>query len=187
MSNLMRALLKQGLLTKRVHKIRMLNQSISEGLDTSANNFNLLVCDDEPDYDLTTDGSVVAECHPGAKIIAVQLVLSLYGMVATRLIEYIIGRDPDAAVAAGNYKIGALYTSDITTANAMIKANTWAAGHVIASDRTSQDLRINVTKALRRASKMRDGDVIRLHFTDDGAGAGNALFYLRGRIITVGP
>lgn len=184
MTRLMQALLKEGMLTKRIHKIRMLNQTITEGTDTP---FNLLTCDDEPNYDLTTDGTNVAECHPGAKIVAVQLIATIYGLVATRLVEWVIGRDPDGAITNTTFTMTALYTSDVSTANAMLKANVWGAGHVVATDRTGMDVRLNITKALRRASKMRDGDAIKIQFTDDGAGTGNGILYLRGRIITVGP
>lgn len=184
LTRLMRALLKEGILTKRVHKIRMLNQTITEGSESP---FQLLTCDDEPNYDLTTDGTNVSECHPGAKIIAVQLVATIYGLVATRLVEWVIGRDPDSAITNANYTMANLYASDVTGTSTMLRPNVWGAGHVVATDRSGFETRLNITGALRRASKMRDGDVIKINFTDDGAGTGNGILYLRGRIITVGP
>lgn len=141
----------------------------------------------EPNYDLTTDGTNVAECHPGAKIVAIQLIGSIYGLQATRLVEWVIGRDPDGAILTTGFTIANLYTADATLTNLQLKKNAWGAGHVIGTDRTGVDVRLNITSALRRTSKMLDGDVVRLVFTDDGAGTGNGIFYLRGRIITVGP
>lgn len=183
MTRLMRALLKQGLLTKRVHKVRMLDQTITQGTDTLA---NLLTCDDDPNYDLTTDGSNVSECHPGAMIVAVQLVLTLFSVPDGETIEWVIGRDPDGAIGTG-FTMADLYTSDVTASNALLKKNVWGAGHMVSSDgHAAMNTSLNITKALRRAAKMRDGDAIKIRFTATAA-SGNSAFYMRGRIITVGP
>lgn len=180
----MRALLKQGLLTKRVHRIRMLNQTITQGTDTP---FTLLSCDDEPNYDLATDGTNVAECHPGAKIVAVQLVMTVFSVADGETVEWVIGRDPDAAITSAAFTISNLYSADVTGGRLLMSKNTWGAGHMISSDgHAAMNTSLNITKALRRASKMADGDLIRLVFTHSAAG-GNSLFYIRGRIITVGP
>lgn len=185
MTKLMRALLKQGILTKRVHRIRMLQQTITQGADTP---FILLTCDDEPNYDLTTDGSNVAECHPGAKIVAVQLQMSIFSVDDFETIEWVIGRDPDSTVTNASYTISNLYTADVTGTRLLLSKNVWGAGHFVAGAASSEvfNTNLNITKALRRASKMLDGDTIKLVFTMTAAG-GNAVMYLRGRIITVGP
>lgn len=170
---------------KRYSKIRMLNQTITEASETP---FNLLTCDDDPDYDVLTNGTTVAEIQPGAQIIAIQLHMTIYGLVATRLVEWLIGRDPDGAITAANFTVANVYTPDLTVTNALLKKNAWSVGHVVANDRTGFDLNINIPgKLLARAGRMNDGDVIRINFTDDGAGTGNGILYMRGRIVTRGP
>lgn len=171
---------------KRVHRIRITQQAITEG--TSAENFNLLTCDDDPNYDLTTDGTNVAECEPGCKIVAIQLVMTVHSVpAASRLIEWTIGRDPDATLTTG-LGMPTLYTSDVSTTTIVTRKNVWAAGHMVGLDKLGANINVNVSrKALARASRMADGDIIRLTFTDDSGGTGNAAFYLRGRIITRGP
>lgn len=184
MSSLQRMLIKQGLITKRVHRIRMLQQTITQGADSP---FSLLTCDDEPNYDLTTDGSNLAECHPGSKIVAVQLAMTIYNITDGESVEWIIGRDPDGSILTTGFTVATLFTADLTLTGGMLRKNAWGVGHVIGSNQDNTfDTRLNITKALRRSSKMADGDTIRLVFTMSAA-ASNALFYLRGRIITVGP
>lgn len=170
---------------KRVHRIRMLAQTITEAATTG---FNLLTCDDDPNYDLTTDGTNVAECEPGAKIIAIQLQMTITA-VAARTVEWIFLRDPDGVLAAASARnIATLYTADVSANTIVIRKNTIAAGHFLASDRTAHNSNLNVSpKALRRVARMADGDTLSLAFTDNGEGAGDSLMYLRGRIITRGP
>lgn len=169
---------------RRVHRVRILAGTITQNTNTF---INLLTCDDDPDYDLATDGTNIAECQPGARIEAVQLVMTVFGAnIAGETIEWIIGRDPDGALAT-NYTIGNLYTADVSANTRMIRANVWGAGHFIGTtNRDSMTSGLNITKALRRARLMADGDVIRLAFTATAAGGDHTL-YLRGRIITRGP
>lgn len=167
----------------------MLNQTITEALDGGANRFTLLTCDDDPNYDLTTDGTNVAEVEPGARIVAIQLVLTIFALVSGRTVEWVLGKDPDNALGAASTTVASLYNSDITTGNTWLRKNTIAMGHVIAS--TNRDLynsNVNVPrKAMARVARMADGDAFYISFADAGEGVGNALFYLRGRIITRGP
>lgn len=171
---------------KRVHRIRILAGTITQGTDTS---FSLLTCDDDPNYDLTTDGTNVAECEPGAKVVAVQLHMSIYGMPAGEVYEWTMYRDPDGALgAASNGTIATLYTADFTASNAVQRKNTFLAGHVCSS--TSKEVytdQIRITsKALRRAARFADGDLWRMTFTATPSATSPSL-YLRGRIITRGP
>lgn len=173
---------------KRTSRVRMLNQTITEADATATNSFALLTCDDDPNYDLTTDGTNVAEVQPGTRLIAIQLILTISSLVTSRTIEWVIGRDPDGAITSTNFTIGTLFNADVSTNSMAMRKNTWTAGHIVGSDRTAANININISpRALARASRLENGDVIRLHFTDAGEGAGNAIFYLRGRFITRGP
>lgn len=174
---------------KRVHRVRMLSQVVTEGESGGTNNaFSLLTCDDDPNYDNTTDGTNVAECEPGCRIIAVQLVMTISAPDG-RLIEYMIGKDPDGAITSTSYTIANLYTADVTGTNLMLRKNVWTVGHMrTTSARLDSTKSLNIPgKVLARAGRMEDGDVIRLSFADDGGGTGNGSWYLRGRIITRGP
>lgn len=173
---------------KRVHRIRALGIAITEATSGAGNAFSLLTCDDDPDYDLTSNlSSTTAECQPGARIIALQLHMTIVA-VAGRTVEWMLMKDPDGAITAANTTLANLYTADVSTTTAMIRKNTVAVGHILAGDRTAFDKSLNVPgKALRRISLMADGDILRLSFADNGEGAGDSLLYLRGRIITRGP
>lgn len=171
---------------RRVHRIRMLDQTITQGTDTA---FALLTCDDDPNYDLTTDGTNVAECQVGCRIVAVQLHMSLTNIPNGETVEWVIGRDPDGAITAAGFVVSGVYTADITQGNRMLKDNAWTVGHVMAgtASRDTFNGRLNIArKTLKRARVMHDGDVVRLVFTHTAASS-SSLMYLRGRIITRGP
>lgn len=163
----------------------MTGSTVTQGTDTS---FNLLTCDDDPNYDLATDGTNVAECEPGSKIVAVQLHMSLYNMPDGEVYEWVMGRDPDGAITAGTFTMATLYTQDVSGADLLLRKNAWAAGHIMSSTSHafSQEMVRIKGSNLRRAGNMEDGDVIRLTFTAS-ASATSPLLYLRGRIITRGP
>lgn len=174
---------------KRVHRVRVTSGVITEGESAGTNNtFSLLTCDDDPNYDNTTDGTNVAECEPGARIIAVQLVMTTV-IPDGRLLEWMIGKDPDGVVTSTNFLVSSLYTADVTANGLVLRKNVWTVGHKRGtSQRTENTMSINIPgKVLARAGRMEDGDVIRLAFMDDGGGTGNGSWYLRGRIITRGP
>lgn len=170
---------------RRVHRVRILSGTITQGANTS---FVLLTCDDDPDYDLATDGTNVAECQPGARIEAVQIVMSIFGSnIAGETIEWVIGRDQDNALGAASFSVSELYAADFTGNRAILRKNVWGVGHFIGTaNRDVSNTGLNITKALRRARLMADGDTIRLNFTATAAG-GDHTVYLRGRIITRGP
>lgn len=171
---------------RRVHRIRMLDQTITQGTSTP---FALLTCNDDPNYDLATDGTNVAECQVGARIVAVQLHLSLTNIPNGETVEWILGRDPDASITTAGFLVGNVYTADVTTGNRLLKDNTWTIGHVMAGtasrDTFNGTLRIP-GKTMRRSRLMNENDVIRLVFTHTAAGS-SSLMYLRGRIVTRGP
>lgn len=179
------AMVAMKMQVKRTHRIRILDGALTAGANVAV---NLLTCDDDPDYDLATDGSNVAECQPGARIVAVQLVLSIYGVDSGEIVEWIIGRDPDAIITGPNFSMSNLYLQDVTSTTNFLRKNTWGAGHMIST--TGRDLatqHVNISgKALKRSRLMAENDVIRLGLlssADDVSGK----YYLRGRIITRGP
>lgn len=173
--------------TKRVHRILANPFTATANATTS---LSLLTCDDDPNYDLTSDGSSnVAECHPGAKIIAIQLVMTVFQLDTDDVYHWIIGRDPDGALqAASAFTVATLYTSDVSTTTALLRKNTWACGHFVGSstrDKFNTPVIIS-SKALRRSARLADGDVIRMNWTNPHAST-DAKVYVRGRIITRGP
>lgn len=179
-------MIKPFLGTKRIHRIRMLDQIITQGTSTS---FSLLSCDDDPNYDLTTDGANIAECIVGSRIIAIQLHMTISEVDGGEIVEWILGKDPDQALTATNFTISNLYTSDIDPNRRMLRENVWMADHMIGEtgNRTLKNATIRIpSKTLKRSRLMADNDVIRLVFTHTVSGT-DSLMYLRGRIITRGP
>lgn len=169
---------------KRVSRIRMLAQAVTEATSTS---FNLLTCDDDPNYDLATDGTNVAEVEPGCKIIAIQLHMTIV-TPANRTVEWVLYKDPDGVLTAAGATIATLYAADVEATRIVMRKNSLTAGHAIGTDRTGHNSVLNVPgRTLARSARLADGDVIRLTFTDDGGGTGDCSMYLRGRIITRGP
>lgn len=171
------------------HRIRMLEQSLAAATTTTK---SLLTCDDDPDYDKTSDGTNVAECHPNSRILAFQLVMGLYvasNPISNGPMEFLMYRDRDAAISgasAGN--MSTLYTADFSTTTGMLRKNTYLAGHqFITTNYEQKTVRLSVSrKALRRAGIMHDGDLIRLAFDNPDPDTA-CMLYLRGRIITKTP
>lgn len=186
---LVKAEVRKAMGNRVVHRIRMLDQTITNNVTTK---FNLLSCDDDPDYDLATDGTNVAECHPNSRIVAVQLHVGLYpasNPINPGPLEWMIARDPDGALgAAGLITPGNLYAADVTTATDMLRKNVWAMGHMfLTTNRDAANLNIRISrKALRRARIMRDGDKVSISFTNPDA-TDTAKLYIRGRIISKTP
>lgn len=180
-------MIKPWLGTRRVHRIRMLDQAITQGAVTT---FSLLSCDDDPNYDLTSDGTNIAEAHPGARIVGMNLHMSIFDVDAGETVEWILGKDPDGALGAGGvFDIADLYTSDVTANNLAVRENVWTVGHMIGEtgNRTLKNVELRIPRGtLKRSRLLADGDVIRLAFTHTAAGTDSTM-YLRGRIVTRGP
>lgn len=162
--------------------MRFLAFTVTQGTNTD---LNLLVCDDDPDYDQLIDSVTPAECAPGSRILAIQM---HFQWVANggdnELVEWILFKNRDGVIAAGT-GIGTLYTQDLTATGRFLRKDTIAAGHTIFdSNHATPEIRINIPrKALRRLGPMQENDKLMMCFTHTAA-AGNSTLYGRGRIIT---
>lgn len=149
--------------------------------------FPLLHCDDDPDYDLATDGTNIAEVKPLSRIMSIQLHARMEPSgtgVAARL-EWMLLKDPDQSLSAVPMAPSSLFSADFTTNVAALRKYTLAYGWFVAStNRDSFDRMIRIRrKALRRAGIMHDLDRLSLAITNSAAAA-TAHLQLTGRIVT---
>lgn len=173
---------KAAMGVKRVHRIRATVLAIPENANTA---YVLLRCDDEPNYDTTSDGTNIAECEPGSRLISVQLVMTMYGMDANTIVEWNLHKNPDQTLTASETTVAALYAADVEPENRMLRKNTFTAGHFIGtSNHDTQTTRVRIArKAMKRNAVMADNDQIAFTFANlDATDA--ALLYIRGRLIT---
>lgn len=173
---------RAAMMPRFVYRMRFTAFTVTQGTTTP---LNLLLCDDDPDYDQLIDGTTPAEVAPGSRILALQL---QFQWVANggdnEIVEWILFKDPDGAMGVTT-DIADLYVQDITTLGKMLRKNCIAAGHTIFdSNHATPELRVNIPrKTLRRIGPMQENDVLRMVFTATAA-AGNHTLYGRGRIIT---
>lgn len=179
------AAVRAALMPKFTYRMRFLAFTITQGANTV---LPLLQCvaDSDPDYDQLIDGTSPAECAAGTKIIACQLHFQIVAGQDNEIIEWVLLRDPDGALAAAaTQSIDTLYTQDKSLNSMIMRKNAVAAGHIIMdSNHGTPEVRVNIPrKALRRISTLQENDFFKIVFTMTAAG-GNATLYGRGRIIT---
>jgi len=170
---------------KVYHRVHFKDVTIAANASTG---FDLLTCDDDPNYDVTSDGTNVAEIHPESRVIRLQLVMGLYvdsNPIVGGPLEWLLGRDPDSALTASSMTMATLMASDVNAGVKVLRANTWATGHMFLTTTKGQgNSRVIVSrKALRRSRVFHDGDKLRIVFTNPDADTA-AKLYLRGRIIS---
>jgi len=147
---------------------------------TGNRNYKLLHCDDDPDYDLTTNGNAqtlgtdVAECKPKSRITSIDLQLTCQNIDAVKAVEWILVKDPDLVLAGIGYTPSSLFTADVSSLTIPLRKYTLAYGYFAGGSNTDimrQRIRIK-RKALARAGVMNDLDELRLmivnnNVTDD--------------------
>lgn len=125
---------------------------------------NLLNADDDPDYDLVSNGTNTAECHTNSKITKIQLSMQYFNSTGSGLtVEWMLTRRPDVGgIATTDMTPANLWVSDWNVATNALKANTVTYGHSIISS-TFETVKSSVRikrKALGRIRTMHDGDLL---------------------------
>lgn len=151
---------------------------------------SLLSCDDDPNYDTTSDGTNIAEVHPNSRLLGMQLHMGLYvasNPISNGPMEFILYRDPDAALSTAA-TMAELQGADVTTNRLTLRKNTILAGHqFITTNREYQNQNLRVRrKTLNRIRVMHDNDVIKMAFTNPDPDT-VCMLYLRGRILSKTP
>lgn len=168
---------------KDVKRVRFMNKAIPTAATTT---FTLLTCDDDPDYDLNSDGTTVAEVQPFSKIVGMNLKFRLEA-AAGNTVEWLLIKDPDGLFTATQPAPSTLFTADITLTTIAVRKYTLAYGWLksVSGIRDSTIFKIRVSKAaIKRAGAFLDGDKLLLIIANPSAGAGE--FILTGTITLAG-
>lgn len=163
---------------KTTHRIRIVKVNAPAATDTYV---TLLTAKDDPNYDLVTDGTNVAECEIGSFIRKVQLHITYQASAAGDMVEMMLFKDPDAAFTT-NMTPTQLYTSDVSSISLDVRKNTVWYHLFVAS--TGRDTFVGgpSLKAMGRIKVMRENDNLRLLFSVPANDSGT--YYITGRIIT---
>lgn len=163
------------------HRVRIVQQ----GLTSAATDVeDLLKAVDAPDYDIETDGTNVAECETGARIVGMDLKMIIYLPDVKNRVEMMLYRDKDGGVSASFVPTN-LFDSDHTPHIENVKRNTVFYDIFIAGstqDKYSRTLR--GFPAMKRVRLMQENDVFRLNFIN-GTYTNAANWTLVGSITTV--
>lgn len=179
--SLVRTEVKKAIGTTHISRVRMIDQVLTQG--TTAD-FNLLVVDDDPDYDLASDGTNIAEVQALTKLRKIELTFIVNpGGTGSERIEYMLYRDPDATLVGS--VPSSLFTADVSLASQALRKNAIAYGMFISTankDTTTRRLFIR-RQAMARVQTLRDGDRLRMAIAHSAAAA-DGLMWLYGRIWT---
>lgn len=172
------SLVRQALQTPHRSRIR---QDVALSAATLSSKV-LLTVDDDPDYDLATDGSNVAEAEALSRLRRIDLRISYFAGTANAagaLVEWILFRSPDNTLAST--APSSLFTADISPTTALVRKNVLAYGGFYSS--ANNDTRVfNVRirrAAIKRIQRLSDGDKIEFGIITAATGA---KYFMHGTI-----
>lgn len=178
------AAVRAAMMPRYVNRIRNTAFTITNNAVTR---FRILKADDDPDHDQLATGTTPGEISVGSRLLAVQIHAQIITPLGdNELIEWLLVKDPDAALETANGDdIGDLYTQDTGTIARLLRKNTLAVGHIITdSNHATPTMTINIPRqVMRRAGLFMENDALNLVFTATAA-AGDATLYVRGRTIS---
>lgn len=177
---LVRKEVKRATGTTHVSRVRMLQLPLTQGATTT---ITLLKVDDDPDYDLTSDGTLIAEAQARSRITSIDLNMTVNPGVTGEVGEWMLYRDPDSAIGAADPST--LFQADLTTTVAALRKNAVAYGMLIGNTNVENiSRRVFIKrKAMRRISGLADNDLLKIAFQLT-AGASNGALSMYGRIRT---
>lgn len=138
--------------------------------------------DGNPNEDLATDGTNVAECNYGSRLLSIDLTL-IIKPASTSMIEWMLYRDPDGALT-GTADLAELFAADVGLTNTMIRKCALAFGQ-IAPSLTNDFVRVPVQisrAAMARNKKLAANDAIYLVFKNLH-GTNTGTYWLWGKIV----
>lgn len=152
-----------------VKRVRAVDVALTNNADTYV---TLLASKDDPNHDLISDGSNIAECETGSRIVDLDLKLMLWDATTDDRIEVALFRDKDAGLTT-SLSVTNLFLSDYTaTAQEVKSACMWYEMFLFgsSSDMKTTGPRIR-HQAMARNKRMRENDLIKLLFSCDDGGA----------------
>lgn len=147
-------------------------------------NVKLLKCDadNNPDEDLATDGTNLAEISPGSRITSIDLMLFVKGNSVPQL-EVFMFRDPDNILGGSTLNPTKLFQQDVDTTTVILRKNCLTYFPIIPT--TTHDLWANPVRisaaALARNRRLKAGDDLNLNFYNANSSA-TGKYWLVGKI-----
>lgn len=179
-----RGLVQQATGVKHTHRYRLLDDAVPQGATT---HIPLLTADDTPDYDEDFDGAAAApECETGSRILGIDFNFDFVPNGATEQIEYMIWKNPDAAITTSTVSPTILFQNDVTTTGILLRKYTMAYGRFLSTaSKESSRTKLRISRAaMRRVGVMKQNDVLYLGLTHTATGGGDGVYSLHGRIWT---
>lgn len=142
---------------------------------STLNTQNLLTVDDDPDYDIATDfSSTIAEAESLSRLKRIDLNISFFSGTANgagALVEWMLYRSPDDSLTGQNPSD--LFGADVTLTTQSLRKNAIAYGGFLSSaNNDTSKFKIGIKrKAMRRISRLSDGDRLKLAFVTSATGA----------------
>lgn len=141
------------------HRVYVKDMAITA---STTKNIELLKADDDPDYDLVSNGTNIAECHSNSRITKMQLMMQYYNSTGAGLtVEQMLFKAPDGQSAA-DFTPANLWVSDFEITDNMVKKFTvmYKADLISATFETVKGKIFIKRAALKRIRTMRDNDAL---------------------------
>lgn len=166
--------------TVHVSRVRMVDIALTQNATTA---ITLLKVDDDPDYDLASDGTNIAEAQARSRITSIDLKMWLRANGTGERVEWLLYRDRDSNL--GSVDPSTLFQADYTTTVAEVRKNTVSYGmHVGSTNVENTMMRVFLKrKAMRRISGLNDNDLLKMTFAHSAA-VGDGVLSMWGVIRT---
>lgn len=167
------AMVRKAVRPAHKSRIRIFDNSITTAEATQT--YSLLRADDDPDYDITTNGDAatagtnIAECLAQSRIESIDLTVSVQNLDVAKATEVLIYKDPD--VVLGAVAPSTLFTSDVTLTTMEVRKR--ALKYMIGfgssgTDGFAKHVRIS-RSALKRNRVMHDLDELKITITNNNS------------------
>lgn len=178
-----KATLQNLLGTTHVQRVRIIDQDLTD--NTNVYLSLLKAQDDDVDYDIVSDGTLIARCDTGARIVDIQLHTVIWGMASSDRVEVIMYRDRDSGITT-SMTPAALFTSDYTTVTDAVRKHCMHYNYYQgASNRDAFNTPIRASRgAMARNKQMQDQDILKILFSMND-GSTTRKMTMIGRITTV--
>lgn len=139
----------------------------------------ILTVDDDPDYDIATGASTVAEAEALSRLRKIKLTISYFSGTANSSgakVKWILYKSPDGTL--GSIDPDALHGADVTLTTQALRKNTLAAGWFYSSSNNETKLfRVRISRAaMRRVMVLKDNDQLRFAMQTSAGGAKYLMF-----------
>lgn len=165
------------------HRVRIMEVTLS---NSATDTVSLLQAADAPDYDLATDGTNVAQCETGARIVGMNLKLVVLAAASGsgKRTEMLLFRDEDNAVAT-NFTPSNLFNPDVSVERDDVRQNTvWYDLFVPTAQKDGFTKMIRGFKGMRRIRLLKENDRLKINFVNGTVGT-DFRYIIVGTITTV--